>query len=79
MIGLPSVEYGELPYCVVELPTQHDIQALILKYMGQDYALAPIHGVLSLQELDMSTWPINATGKVVKDDLKKAAIKLLFP
>lgn len=47
--------------------------------MGQDYALAPAHGILSLQELGMPTWPVNATGKVVKDDLKRAAMKLLFP
>lgn len=79
MIGLPSAEYGELPYCVIETPTQYDMEALILKFMGQDYALAPVHGVLSLQELGMPTWPVNATGKAVKDDLKRAAMKLLFP
>lgn len=47
--------------------------------MGQDYALAPDHGVLSIQELGISAWPVNATGKIVKSELKKAAMQLLFP
>jgi acyl-CoA synthetase (AMP-forming)/AMP-acid ligase II len=75
VIGIPSEEYGELPYCITEKPTQYDIEGLVLRYMGEDYALAPENGVLSLQDLGMSSWPINATGKIVKDILKRAAME----
>lgn len=78
VIGIPHPTLGEEPFAVIESLDKGvdaaDLETLIVDMFGKEYALG---GVLTLAQLRLSEWPLNATGKVLKLELKEAALVLL--
>ncbi|KAF2085205.1 acetyl-CoA synthetase-like protein [Saccharata proteae CBS 121410] len=76
VVSIPHEHWGSVPVAVVR-PTSPDAlpanwkQALreaIVKGMGEEAAL---EDVLALEELGLDAFPINGSGKVMKDELQK--------
>ncbi|KAM3422737.1 4-coumarate--CoA ligase-like 2 [Cercospora zeina] len=60
---------GQVPFAVVEAlhgKTAEEVKMQVVAMFGKDYAL---EGVVTLQELGLDSWPLNATGKIMKLDL----------
>lgn len=73
MFGAPHVDYGEIPVAVVKDPKHAEdsswIKKTVTDRLGAEYAL---HDVVALADLGFETWPLNATGKITKHELKTA-------
>lgn len=54
--------------------TEADVKQHILDKFGRDYALG---GAVSLADLNLTTMPLNSTGKIQKLELKKALVASL--
>lgn len=68
VVGIPDETAGEVPVAVVKMPTKAQISK-IASDMGAMYSL---DGVYTLEELGLQAFPLTRTGKVRKDELKKA-------
>lgn len=71
MIGIPDETAGEVPVAVVKMPTKAQISKAA-RDMGAMYSL---DGVYTLEELELQAFPLTRTGKVRKDELKKAVLR----
>lgn len=77
MIGVPHPILGQEPFAIVKTfgdkseaeTTQH-----ILDLFGKDYALG---GAVSLEQLGLDAFPLNATGKVIKSSLLERLLNFL--
>lgn len=73
---MPHETLGQVPFAIVEsLATGVDkpnLEQVIIDKFGAECALG---GVLTLDDLGMSTWPLNPTGKIMKITLKEAVQK----
>jgi 4-coumarate--CoA ligase len=78
VIGLPSPMNGEVPYPIVErLPggvSPGDMREYFIKTVGSSYSLGAI---LTLEQLGMKSWPLTASGKVLKRELVSAALECM--
>lgn len=78
MIDVAHPILGQEPFAVVEGYDQgvdsSTLERLIIDRFGHEYALG---GVLTLSQLGLSTWPLNATGKVMKIEVKAAVASYL--
>ena len=77
VIGWPHPEMGEAPLAVVQDlkgKTSDQVKEEVLSKFGQEYAL---ENVVSFEQLGLTQWPMNATGKIVKTDLRDA-VKRFF-
>lgn len=78
VVDIPHSEFGQEPFAIVEDYKEGmdkaRVEQIIIDKFGREYALG---GVCTLHELGLSTWPMNATGKVVKTELKEAVLRLL--
>lgn len=76
MVGIPHETLGEEPFGIVKDfrngKTSEMLQSSIVEQFGSEYALG---GVVSLGQLGISGWPLNATNKIMKIELKDAVIK----
>ena len=69
VLAWPHQTLGEVPFAVVESlngRTAEDVREQVLQTFGKDYAL---EGVVTLAQLGMEQWPLNATGKIMKLEL----------
>ena len=55
----------------LENHTREEIAREVVARFGEDYAIG---GVLTLEELGFTEYPINASGKIVKRELQEAAV-----
>lgn len=77
VVGLDDSKHGTIPVAVVKCSSGREGLAEKLKKdsfdrLGEDYRL---HHVYFLQDLGMSDFPLNATGKVVRTELQSAILK----
>ena len=66
MFGIPHPEYGHEPYAVVKQfgsKTEDQVKQQVIDLFGKDYALG---GICALQQLGLTEFPLNATGKIMK-------------
>lgn len=77
MIGVPHIDYGEVPVAIVKDPNHaadsSEIKKVVADKLGTDYAL---HDVVALEQIGMDAWPLNPTGKIGKHELKSAYLEL---
>lgn len=74
---MPHPVLGQEPFAVVQSlgeRSKDGVRQHILELFGKDYALA---GVASLDELGLESFPLNATGKVMKIELQKLVERYL--
>jgi 4-coumarate--CoA ligase len=72
VIGWPHPEMGEAPLAIVENlngKTTEQILEEVIRKFGPEYALEK---VITLEQLGLRAWPLNATGKIMKTELKSA-------
>ncbi|KAK4994538.1 hypothetical protein LTR66_005449 [Elasticomyces elasticus] len=78
VIGISHPIVGEEPIAIVQSHGKHidldSVRQAVVDGLGPDYALA---GVLTLDQLGLLDFPINATGKVMKGQVKDAAVRYL--
>ncbi|KAK4096245.1 acetyl-CoA synthetase-like protein [Parathielavia hyrcaniae] len=78
VIGLPSPMNGDVPYPIVErFPErvgESDMKEYFVNAVGSSYCLGTI---LTLEQLGMESWPMTATGKVMKRELERAALEYM--
>ncbi|KAK5007522.1 hypothetical protein LTR28_005184, partial [Elasticomyces elasticus] len=78
VIGISHPIEGEEPIAIVQShgkPVDVDsVRQAVIYALSHDYTLA---GVLTLDQLGLVDFPINATGKVIKGQLKDAAVRYL--
>lgn len=70
VIGVPDEIAGEVPIAVVSLPTKAQV-AERASDMGLRYTLDSVY---TLEELGLKGFPMTKTGKIRKDELKKAVL-----
>jgi len=77
VIGVPNHEFGEVPVAIVRslesITDPEAVKRIVLEKLGPDYALEDI---VALPDLGYENFPLNATGKVVKHELRQAYLKL---
>ncbi|CAK1361817.1 4-coumarate--CoA ligase 2 [Cercospora beticola] len=69
VLAWPHATLGQVPFAVVEDlhgKTAEDVKSQVLTMFGKDYAL---EGVVTLRQLGLNSWPLNATGKLMKLEL----------
>lgn len=71
MVGVPDETAGEVPVAIIRGPTKSQISQVAAS-LGPSYTL---DGVYTLDELDLEAYPITTTGKVKKDQLRKAVLR----
>lgn len=73
MFGVPHPDYGEVAMAIVRSPEHaadsSQIKKVVTDSLGSDYAL---HDVKSLADIGFEAWPLNATRKIAKHELKSA-------
>lgn len=78
MVDIPHPELGQEPFAIIEEYKDGidkvELENVVVEKFGQEYALG---GVCTLDELGFSTWPLNATAKVVKMELREAVLDFL--
>lgn len=77
VVGIPDQSLGESPIAIVQSlqsASKDKLKQSVLDTMGSDYAIGH---VFTLDELGMSTWPVNETGKIMKITLQQAVIRAL--
>ena len=78
VIGLPSPMHGEVPYPIVErLPEgvrPGDMNEYFINAVGSSFSLGTI---LTLGQLGMESWPLTASGKLLKRELECAAVEYI--
>lgn len=52
----------------------HAIQDQVVRLLGTDYQLA---GIISLEALGMTTFPVNDTRKIIKSQIKEAVMRYI--
>lgn len=70
LIGWPHAEMGEAPLIIVENlngKMVEEVKEEVLKKFGREYAL---EYVVTFEQLGMQKWSINATGKILKTELR---------
>ena len=68
---IESASLGQEPFAVLDAfkgKSKDEIKKRVFDAFGKDYALAD---VASLEELGLTAFPMNATGKIMKIDLVK--------
>lgn len=72
VVGVPDTLAGQVPVAIVKLPAGVDKSAVAKKtlVLGPTFALG---GVYTLEELDLSSFPVTALGKVKKGILAELA------
>lgn len=72
VLGLDHAVLGQVPVAVVQglnsARDKENVEEHVIKTFGDDFALA---GVMTLQELGLLEWPLNATSKIMKRDLHR--------
>ena len=66
VFGIPHPELGQEPYVVAETfnsRTSDQVKQHVIDVFGETSALG---GAITLEELGMSKFPVNATGKIMK-------------
>jgi len=78
VVGVPDELAGQVPVAVVKLPEEVSTKDVVIKVrqLGPMYAL---DGVYTLWELGMEAFPMTSLGKVKKEALKQAVLKLRMP
>jgi len=69
VIGIASEKLGQEPFAICSDfcgKTENEIKQHVLDLFGKDYALA---GAMTLKQLNLDKFPLNATGKVMKIDM----------
>ncbi|PPJ57210.1 hypothetical protein CBER1_02812 [Cercospora berteroae] len=69
VLAWPHATFGQVPFAVVEDlhgKTAEEVKSQVLIMFGKDYAL---EGVVTLRQLELESWPLNATGKIMKLEL----------
>lgn len=77
MIGLPSPLYGENPIAILSSlcgNTVPELKSQVIEKLGKAYEIGDI---FTLKELGFQEWPLNASGKVMKNVLKEVVVKYL--
>ena len=77
MIGVPHPTLGQEPFAIVKTfgdKSEAETKQRILDVFGKDYALG---GAVSLEELGLNAFPLNATGKVIKTSLLERLLDFL--
>ena len=71
VIGVPSPTFGQEPFAVLQTfngKSEAEVKQCVIDIFGKDYQLA---GAVSLEQLGLAAFTLNATGKVMKIDLQK--------
>ncbi|KAI1410235.1 acetyl-CoA synthetase-like protein [Hypoxylon sp. FL1857] len=74
IVAVPNPLLGHEPFAVVENfngLTQDEIGRHVTRMFGEEYRL---RGVASLEQIDLTKFPVNATHKVMKLDVQKAVM-----
>lgn len=79
MVGIPDSIAGEIPVAIVSVPKNHtqELQTLKTQILQASSALGPkysLGGVYTLEDLDLTNFPMTRTGKIRKDELKAAIL-----
>lgn len=71
VVGVPDDVANEIPVAVVRMPTKAQIMKAASD-MGQKYSLG---GVYTLEDLDLKSFPVTRTGKVLKNQLRAVVVR----
>lgn len=77
MLGVDHEVLGSTPYAVLTHLSGKSIDQIkdrVVEMMGKDYAL---EDVVTLEQLGFKAWPLNATDKVNRVELKTSLLQYL--
>ncbi|WPG98344.1 4-coumarate--CoA ligase 2 [Acrodontium crateriforme] len=76
VVAMPSPALGQEPFAVLaslNRKSKDQIKQCVLDHFGKDYTLA---GLVSLEELGLTNWPLNATGESSRSEESGRKIRL---
>lgn len=78
VVAVPSPTLGNQPFAVVNNLNgrlSDQINTEVKWLLGEDYGLA---GVVTLEQIGLDAFPVNATHKIVKFEVQKAVLRFLM-
>jgi len=70
--------HGQVPYPILERLPDGVRESDVVEFLTNSTGISNTLGsVLTLEQLGMKTWPLTASGKVMKRELEVAALKYL--
>lgn len=77
VLGIQDKVLGQVPFAVAQSlngKTVEEVKQQVVDVVGKDYAIA---GISTLDELGLSAFPLNATGKVLKRELEGPVLQYM--
>ncbi|KAK9784087.1 putative Acyl--CoA ligase [Seiridium cardinale] len=72
VVAIPDPVHGQQPFAILTALDQnssHDIRNQVVRLLGTEYELG---GIVSLEALGMTAFPVNDTQKIIKPQIKEA-------